>query len=404
MTTTTNLGLDIYDTASGSATNFLTYRLAQAGNSSNMTKIDDFAGFTSASIASLKVNSVINVAASYISTNYFEATVSAISSYAVNLTINLKLNQTITGATTININSYGNKLLKKVDLSGNLVDVESGDLVVNRYNIFIYNGTYFILVGNGIFAISGSSIMSDTSGSVIKHNASGIVSGSYTQVIVDRFGHVTAGSQTSLISSGSFASQVIPFCSSGSILNDFDTRFWVDKTPGIPTIYLGVSASTIAELGIDWNFYDSFYNLNLVSNVDDDNYYPISLTGIGTCPEFTSYYISSRSGSTITGVLRGDYLYDQYSYGFYDSPYGYATGAILYFEATENWDGVTGKIGTRFGMRLNKNDGQGAAQITCPPISGSILISGSHNGASGSFTSQDGKTVTVTNGLVISIV
>jgi hypothetical protein len=144
-----------------------------------MTKIDDFAGFTSASITSLKVNSITNVAASYISANYYEATVASIQSYATNMMINLKLNQDITGATTININSYGNKLLKKVNVSGTLDDLVTGDITANKYYLFIYNGTYFVSVTGGI---SGSST-SSTSGSYFP--IIGAKSGSYAGIRLD---------------------------------------------------------------------------------------------------------------------------------------------------------------------------------------------------------------------------
>jgi predicted P-loop ATPase/GTPase len=43
-------------------------------------------------------------------------------------------------------------------------------------------------------SVAGSSVMSDTTGSQIKHNASGITSGSYNKVQVDTFGHITSAS------------------------------------------------------------------------------------------------------------------------------------------------------------------------------------------------------------------
>ena len=147
MATTTNLGLSIYDTASGSATTFLDFRLALAGYTSNMTIVDNFAGAASGSITNIKNGSLMNVNASYISSNYYEGTNSQITSYVTNMFINLKLNVTITGATTLNINGFGTKTLKKVNSSGNLVDFISSDLLANKYYLFIYNGTYFVLVG-----------------------------------------------------------------------------------------------------------------------------------------------------------------------------------------------------------------------------------------------------------------
>ena len=48
--------------------------------------------------------------------------------------------------------------------------------------------------------IAGSAIMTTTTGSVVKHDVSGITAGSYSAVIVDNYGHVTDGSTTSTAS------------------------------------------------------------------------------------------------------------------------------------------------------------------------------------------------------------
>jgi len=256
LTTTTNLGLTVYDLASGSSTLFQTYFLALSGGSSNMVLIDDWAGSISGSVVSLKANTIIDVNASMITTDYYEATTTAISTYNTNMKINLILNVSITGTTTLNINGLGVKTLKKVDVSGALVDLVSGDLRINRHYLFIYDGTYFVLIGSqiadqisisgssgnfvsisgsnvltdsgvsvltgvssgsynlvnidqygrvtsgsvidyittGCLVVSGSGVMSDTSGSIVKHNVSGITSGSYNTIQVDSYGHITAGS------------------------------------------------------------------------------------------------------------------------------------------------------------------------------------------------------------------
>lgn len=55
-----------------------------------------------------------------------------------------------------------------------------------------------VVLQNTPSSISGSSVMSTTTGSVVKHNVSGITAGSYTTVMVDKYGHVTAGSQTAV--------------------------------------------------------------------------------------------------------------------------------------------------------------------------------------------------------------
>lgn len=253
MSTTENLGLTIYNDASGSEITFLTWRLAQAGISSNMEILDTFGGETSASISALQSNSFTNVDFSVVSSNYYEATVASINGYLTNLLIVSSFSQTNSGAVTVNINDLGIKAVKKVNAEGNNAALSSGDLKLNQYYLFKYDGTEFVLLGSvtadqisvsgtvGNFlkisasglivdsgvavvsgatagsynkvdvntygqvtagcvvayltAISGSSVMSSTTGSEVRHNASGVTTGSYNKVQVDSFGHVTAGSQ-----------------------------------------------------------------------------------------------------------------------------------------------------------------------------------------------------------------
>jgi phage-related tail fiber protein len=194
--------------------------------------------------------------------------------------INLKLNVTITGSTTINISELGVKTLKKINVEGNLVDLASGDLKINRNYLFKYDGTYFVLIGSNladqisivgtasnfvsisasnvlqdsgvailsgvttgsynkvqidqygrvtggsqiayqtVSSISGSSIMSNTTGSEVRHNYSGITSGSYSKIQVDPFGHVTAGSQiTGISGSRTFYSASVTGGSEVNVLN-----------------------------------------------------------------------------------------------------------------------------------------------------------------------------------------
>jgi len=71
---------------------------------------------------------------------------------------------------------------------------------VGAYNRVITDAKGHITTGSDlgyqtVSAITGSSVMSDTTGSIVKHNASGVVnSGSYNQIMVDTFGHVTSAS------------------------------------------------------------------------------------------------------------------------------------------------------------------------------------------------------------------
>lgn len=225
MGTTTNLGLTTFDVASGSVTTFLDYRLAIDGNSSNMSIIDAFAGNTNNSISVLQQGVPSTINASRITGNYFESTSSAITGYPINLSINVKVNATISGSMTFNINSFGVRAVKKISSNGSLVDMQSGDVLINNYYPMIYDGTNFIVTtsnfntaASSLAVITGSSIMSDTTGSIVKHNISGVVSGSYNQVIVDKWGHVTAGSFVNN-SSGSTSVVSVTTYYSGSVSN-----------------------------------------------------------------------------------------------------------------------------------------------------------------------------------------
>lgn len=241
--TTPFLGLNTWDTASGSVTTFLDFRLGLAGNSGNMATLDNYLNNVSASVSGLTANRTIAVNATQILPNYYEATVPAISTYTTNMAINLSLNTAISGSPTININSLGVKALKKTNISGTKLSLASGDLYANQYVQFIYDGTDFVWVGSilsatysgsGAVNVSGSVISLNSAslsgsttfnqftvdtwgriltasfvasgsasytgsnvitvtGSVISHNTSGVSTGSYNVVYVDSRGHVTTG-------------------------------------------------------------------------------------------------------------------------------------------------------------------------------------------------------------------
>lgn len=80
------------------------------------------------------------------SANTYTAALSpAISSYAEGFAIAVKIHATNTGASTLNVNSRGAKTIKKTDGS----DVEAGDLLKDSVYTLRYNGTNFILQGEG---------------------------------------------------------------------------------------------------------------------------------------------------------------------------------------------------------------------------------------------------------------
>jgi hypothetical protein len=158
LTTTPFLGLNIYDTASGSAVTFLTYRLTVDGLSSNTTILDTFANATSASISALRSNPVPGISLTQISSNYYEGTNVTVTGYMTNMMVSLFFDTTNSGSTTININGLGVKNLRKINPEGSKVSLASGDVVLNSYYLTTYDGIDFVLmsVAGGVSsALSG---------------------------------------------------------------------------------------------------------------------------------------------------------------------------------------------------------------------------------------------------------
>jgi hypothetical protein len=263
-TPTTTLGLITYSsTGTDASALFLNFRTDIAGTSptTNMWLIDGWATAVNGSLITLASNKPLYaVAATYISANYYEATVAAITAYTTNMAIALSLDTTSNGTVTLNINGLGTKTLQKVDVNGNLVNLDGAELMKGRLYCFVYNGSSFVWMGatsadqisssgspnrllmtspcgvivdsgarmhpssaskidgnyiaystglsttSGclVLAISGSDVMSGTTGSVIKHNNSGVDIGTYSSatIVVDRYGHITSASSGGAVTGG----------------------------------------------------------------------------------------------------------------------------------------------------------------------------------------------------------
>ena len=146
-TTSTNLGLTLWDSTTDQTVTFLNWRLGLTGPSlsSNINKIDTWAGTVNASILSLTAaRGAIPVNASYISANYYEATVAAITAYSVGLTIAIRLDTTSNGTVTLQINALGTKSLMKIDVYGTPMNIMNSELLLNKIYLFQYDGTRWI--------------------------------------------------------------------------------------------------------------------------------------------------------------------------------------------------------------------------------------------------------------------
>jgi len=174
--TTSTLGLSGTTQAAGSAVKFLDWRLAQDNiTDSNMTKIDLFATNISASVVSLQGSTPFLTNATEAATNNYIATVSNFGAYTDGKIINLVLDVTSTGTTTLNINSLGIKSLYKIASNGIAGNLTSGDLVAGRPHFFMYN-----LVGGYWLWVDGTSadqvnVTTTVATEILLGSASGIV-------------------------------------------------------------------------------------------------------------------------------------------------------------------------------------------------------------------------------------
>ena len=159
--TTPNLGLSSTSQSSGSLVTFLNWRLLQDADNpnSNMGKIDAWAGGVSASLVEILEEKIHIINGSGDGAT-FSANETDILSYFEGLTINLTLDVTNTGVTTLNINGLGDKFLKKM-VAGVRTSLSAGDLGIGAYNLFVYSTGEFIWIG-----YESTTIHSNTSGEI----------------------------------------------------------------------------------------------------------------------------------------------------------------------------------------------------------------------------------------------
>jgi len=147
--TTTNYGLHLYNSTTDQAESFLDYRsdIAGTAGTSNMNKIDVAMKDNADDIVDLQARkNIINVPATYISANYYEATVAEITSYATDDVIDLVLDTDSDGTVTLNISGLGTKSVMKINSSGTAVNLDNTNLLADRHYLFSYDGTRWVWI------------------------------------------------------------------------------------------------------------------------------------------------------------------------------------------------------------------------------------------------------------------
>lgn len=184
-TTTPVLGLTLYDSTTDQAVTFATFRAVWGGTptTSNFYKIDTWAGTVNSSITALQnARGAITVNASYISANYYEATVATITTYTTGMNILLSLDADSAGTVTLNISSLGIKSVTKVNSSGTIVNISAGELQAERYYLFTYDGTQWVWVnGNSSDQIY---LVSYVTGNVLTAASDGSIDATLTQSLM----------------------------------------------------------------------------------------------------------------------------------------------------------------------------------------------------------------------------
>jgi len=167
-TSTPNLGLVLYNSTTDSAEYFSNFRAVIAGTSltSNFYKIDTAYGSMQTEIDDIQAGAYFTLA-SYISANYYEATVTGVTSYNIGMKIILSLNTASAGTVTLNINSLGIKSVMKIDSTGTPVNISGGELMVGKYYFFAYDGTRWVWVDS---TSGDQSYISGTVGNLLKIN------------------------------------------------------------------------------------------------------------------------------------------------------------------------------------------------------------------------------------------
>jgi len=200
-TSTPNLGLVLYNSTTDSAEYFSNFRATIAGTSltSNFYKIDTAYGSMQTEIDDIQAGAYFTLA-SYISANYYEATVTGITAYNTEMKIILSLNTASTGTVTLNINSLGIKSVMKINSARTPVNISAGELMVGKYYFFAYDGTRWVWVDS---TSADQLYIAGTSGNVVTVNSDNTLLGTLSQSTMISQTIVSASSKSTPIDADS---------------------------------------------------------------------------------------------------------------------------------------------------------------------------------------------------------
>ena len=232
-TNTPNLNLTTYDIATEGSVLFINAweNLIGTLSTSNMNKLDGFAGATTATLQLLQDRpGSTHISATTADGVNYTATVSGLTSLSSGMIIYLEPDDVNTGNPYLNINSLGNKTMYKIDVDGVAIQLEPGDLIPTRKILLVYDGFSWYATGginlsdykisgaiNSLIAIGSSNepvassiVLSDgkigaesikfdsTLNKDVNNNLmlgdSGITAGTYKGTTYDKYGRATASS------------------------------------------------------------------------------------------------------------------------------------------------------------------------------------------------------------------
>ena len=202
---TPNLSLVLYNSTTDQAATFAAFRADMAGISgtSNFSLIDTAYGTLEGRVDTLElIKSAILINASFISSNYYEATTALMTAYTTGMSILLNLDTDSAGTVTLKINALATLSVMKIDSTGTPVNISGGDLQSGRYYLFIYDGTRWVwadatsadqvyhggTTGNAVLVASDGSLSASTPTATLVGSAINSATSKSTPVDADEIG------------------------------------------------------------------------------------------------------------------------------------------------------------------------------------------------------------------------